>query len=119
MRDGVSLNQQRQVRPVVRGSDIMLLQDLEAYIKYPGKFPVSKVKFEYLHFTRSNESFKPQPNYKLKEDSSEVISKSEPTEVIETNADASNVIHPNFKKTKNQQKSIIPQKKDEELTFDL
>ncbi len=35
MRDGVNLNQQRQVKPVLRSSDIMLLSDLESYIKYP------------------------------------------------------------------------------------
>lgn len=117
MRDGVSLNQQRHVKSVVRASDIMLLQDLEAYIKYPGQFPISKVKFEYLSLSRNNDSFIPHIDKKLEEDHTEEMPESESAEVNEADQNVSNVIHPNFKKTNKEQ--ISPNKKDEELTFDL
>lgn len=46
MRDGVSLNEQKHMKPVVTPHDIMSLNDLEAYIKLPGNLPITKVKFE-------------------------------------------------------------------------
>lgn len=119
MRDGASLNQQRHVKSVVRASDIMLLQDLEAYIKYPGQFPVSKVKFEYLSLSANNDNFIPRIDKKIEEDHTEEMSESEPVEVSEAEQNVSNVIHPNFMKTKKNQKLTSPNKEDEELNFDL
>lgn len=46
MRDGVSLNEQKRLRPVVSATDIMSLNDLEAYLKLPGNLPVTKLKFQ-------------------------------------------------------------------------
>lgn len=46
MRDGVSLNEQKHMKPVVTPHDIMALNDLEAYLKLPGNLPMTKVKFE-------------------------------------------------------------------------
>ena len=46
MRDGVSLNEQKRLKPVVSPNDIMILDDLEAYLKLPGNLPVAKVRFE-------------------------------------------------------------------------
>lgn len=57
MRDGVNLSDQKNIKPVVRASDIMMLEDLEAYLKLPGNFPISKVKFEYLKLSFKNEYF--------------------------------------------------------------
>jgi len=48
MRDGVNLSHQKQTKPVVNSSQIMQLKDLEAYLKFPGNFPVSKIDFSYL-----------------------------------------------------------------------
>lgn len=45
MRDGVSLNEQKRLKPVVSANDIMILEDLEAYLKLPGNLPVAKIKF--------------------------------------------------------------------------
>lgn len=45
MRDGVSLNEQKRMKPVVSPTDIMNLNDLEAYFKLPGNLPVTKLKF--------------------------------------------------------------------------
>lgn len=44
MRDGVSLNEQKRLKPVVSPNDIMILDDLEAYLKLPGNLPVAKIK---------------------------------------------------------------------------
>lgn len=46
MRDGVSLNEQKRLKPVVSANDIMILNDLEAYLKLPGNLPVAKMKLE-------------------------------------------------------------------------
>lgn len=46
MRDGVSLNEQKRLKPVVSANDIMILNDLEAYLKLPGNLPVAKLKLE-------------------------------------------------------------------------
>ena len=46
MRDGVSLNEQKRLKPVVSANDIMILDDLEAYLKLPGNLPVAKVKLD-------------------------------------------------------------------------
>lgn len=46
IRDGVSLNEQNRLKAVVSANDIMILDDLEAYLKLPGNLPVAKVRFE-------------------------------------------------------------------------
>jgi len=46
IRDGVSLNEQKRLKPVVSANDIMILDDLEAYLKLPGNLPVAKVKLD-------------------------------------------------------------------------
>lgn len=45
MRDGVSLNDQNKMKPVVTPTDIMSLENREAYLKLPGNLPITKVKF--------------------------------------------------------------------------
>jgi type IV secretory pathway TraG/TraD family ATPase VirD4 len=57
MRDGVNLASQRQTKPVVSASDIMMLKDLEAFMKVPGGFPVTKIAFEYLALPQKQPSF--------------------------------------------------------------
>ena len=47
MRDGVNLSDQRRTRAVVSATDISPLKDLEAFIKFPGNFPPTKVTFLY------------------------------------------------------------------------
>ena len=48
MRDGVNLSNSKQTKPVVNASQIMMLNDLEAYLKFPQNLPVTKIKFDYL-----------------------------------------------------------------------
>ena len=46
MRDGVSINQERRKETIVMDSEFIQLDDLEAYLRLPGDWPVAKVKFE-------------------------------------------------------------------------
>jgi len=59
MRDGVNLSNQKQTRPVVTASQIMMLKDLEAFLKLPGNFPVTKVAFDYIDYPKVTTSFVP------------------------------------------------------------
>lgn len=47
MRSGMSISNQRYQRQIISASEIMHLNDLEAYIRIPGKFPVSKLRLKY------------------------------------------------------------------------
>jgi type IV secretory pathway TraG/TraD family ATPase VirD4 len=73
MRDGVNLSHQIQTKPVVSASQVMQLQNLEAYLKYPGSFPVSKIEFSYLELPIQTAVYmeKPPKPIKKEEDSYE------------------------------------------------
>ncbi|NCP62688.1 MAG: type IV secretion system DNA-binding domain-containing protein [Alphaproteobacteria bacterium] len=47
MRDGISLNQQKSRRRLVLPTEVAQLPDLTCYLKFPGKFPISKLKMSY------------------------------------------------------------------------
>lgn len=47
MRDGVNLNQERRKSPVIISDEFKNLNNLEAYLKLPGNFPITKLKFNY------------------------------------------------------------------------
>jgi type IV secretory pathway TraG/TraD family ATPase VirD4 len=46
MRDGVSLNDQHKMKPVVTPTDLMALENREAYLKLPGALPITKIRFD-------------------------------------------------------------------------
>lgn len=46
-RDGVSFYGRRNIRKIVLGSEIQNLDNLEGYLKVAGKYPITKVKFDY------------------------------------------------------------------------
>ena len=48
MRDGVNLSSTKRIRPVVSASDIQSLNKNVAFVKLPGKAPVTKLKLKYL-----------------------------------------------------------------------
>ena len=50
MRDGVSLAEQRRNKTVIPYTDILNLPNLQAYIKLPSDFPVTKLTFKYHEF---------------------------------------------------------------------
>jgi len=47
IRDGVSLSQNTQTKPLILPTEIANLKDLEAFIKLPGAFPVGRVVMQY------------------------------------------------------------------------
>lgn len=57
MRDGVSLNEQKKQKAIVPYSELLNLKDLEAYIKLPEDYPVTKIIFDYTHIEDNNPSF--------------------------------------------------------------
>jgi len=46
IRDGVNLNNQKSQKRIVISSQIMYMKALEAYIKFAGDFPISKINFK-------------------------------------------------------------------------
>lgn len=50
IRDGVSLNQQTHIKPIIIPTEIQNLKDLEAYIKLPGNYPITKLKMLYTPY---------------------------------------------------------------------
>ncbi len=60
MRDGVSLTQHRQMRPLALPSEIMRLENLHGYLKFPGPFPVTDIKLRYVDRPAAAERFVPR-----------------------------------------------------------
>lgn len=46
IRDGVSLAAQRSIRPLISPADLMKLDNLEAFLKFPRNLPTTKIKFK-------------------------------------------------------------------------
>lgn len=57
IRDGVSLNTQKNLRHVVIASEIMNMRTLESYLKFAGHFPVTKILFKIKKRQRLAERF--------------------------------------------------------------
>jgi type IV secretory pathway TraG/TraD family ATPase VirD4 len=57
MRDGVSLTEHKKQKAIVPYSELLNLKDLEAYIKLPEDYPVSKLTFKYKEIESKNEAF--------------------------------------------------------------
>ena len=73
MRDGVNLSHHKQTKPVANASQIMQLKDLEAYLKFPGNFPVAKMTFSYLSLEKETPVYiaKPKVNEETEKDKEE------------------------------------------------
>jgi type IV secretory pathway TraG/TraD family ATPase VirD4 len=57
MRDGKSINMQKSIRRLVLPTEIAQLADLSCYLKFPGKFPVAKLKMSYNDIKKTHEEF--------------------------------------------------------------
>ncbi len=57
MRDGVSLNDQRKEKPTVHPDQLMKLPDLEAYLKLPGNYPITQIRFPLHRLPKVAERF--------------------------------------------------------------
>lgn len=57
MRDGITINRSETTKPLVSFSEIMTLDDLHAYIRLPGKYPITLLDFDYKNRPKINESY--------------------------------------------------------------
>ena len=60
LRDGVSLTQRREMRSLALPSEIMRLENLQGYLKFPGPWPVARIGLDYVHRPRTAERFVPR-----------------------------------------------------------
>jgi type IV conjugative transfer system coupling protein TraD len=57
MRDGISINRIETTKPVVSFSEIMSLDDLQAYLRLPGKFPITSIDLTFKQRDKLNNGF--------------------------------------------------------------
>jgi type IV conjugative transfer system coupling protein TraD len=57
IRDGISINRSETTKPVVSYSEIMSLGDLQAYVRLPGKYPITPVNFNFKDREKRNAGF--------------------------------------------------------------
>ena len=59
IRDGVSLTPKRELRALALASEIMRLQNLNGYLRFPGPLPVARIKLEYSNRPKIADRFIP------------------------------------------------------------
>ncbi len=57
IRDGVSLNHTKRIKPIVMPSEVAALDNLECYIKYPEGFPIAKLQVSYKELVSKSLSY--------------------------------------------------------------
>ena len=57
IRDGVSLTPKRELRALALPSEIMRLENLHGYLKFPGPFPVASIRLKYVARPAAAERF--------------------------------------------------------------
>ena len=60
IRDGVSLTPRRELRALALPSEIMRLENLEGYLKFPGPLPVASIRLKYVARPASAARFLPR-----------------------------------------------------------
>ena len=60
IRDGVSLTPRRELRSLALPSEIMRLENLHGYLKFPGPFPVASIRLRYVSRPAAAERFVPR-----------------------------------------------------------
>ena len=60
IRDGVSLTPRRELRALALPSEIMRLENLAGYLKFPGPFPVASIRLKYVSRPKAAERFVPR-----------------------------------------------------------
>ena len=60
IRDGVSLTPRRELRALALPSEIMRLENLHGYLKFPGPHPVASIKLKYVARPGAAERFVPR-----------------------------------------------------------
>ncbi len=60
IRDGVSLTPKRELRALALPSEIMRLENLSGYLKFPGPFPVASIRLRYVSRPAAAARFAPR-----------------------------------------------------------
>ena len=60
IRDGVSLMPKRELRPLALASEIMQLQSLNGWLRFPGPLPVARIRLNYVKRPKAAERFVPR-----------------------------------------------------------
>ena len=60
IRDGVSLTPKRELRALALASEIMRLENLSGYLRFPGPLPVATIKLDYVDRAQAAERFVPR-----------------------------------------------------------
>ncbi len=60
IRDGVSLTPRRELRALALPSEIMRLENLSGYLKFPGPWPVASIRLKYVARPKAAERFVPR-----------------------------------------------------------
>jgi type IV conjugative transfer system coupling protein TraD len=61
MRDGVSLNDHKRNIRTIPYTDLLQLDNLEAYLRLPGNYPITKIKFDYHDLPAPTKAFVKKP----------------------------------------------------------
>ena len=61
IRDGVSLMPKRELRPLALASEIMQLESLYGWLRFPGPLPVARIRLNYVARPKAAERFMPRP----------------------------------------------------------
>ena len=76
IRDGVSLTPRRELRALALPSEIMRLENLSGYLKFPGPFPVASIRLKYVARPKAAERFVPRG-----EDGAEPLDRAEDADI--------------------------------------
>lgn len=57
LRDGVNINKQEIQKNIILPTEIMQLQNLTAYVKFAGDFPIAKSSFKYKNYAKVAERY--------------------------------------------------------------
>ena len=60
IRDGVSLTPKRELRALALASEIMRLENLSGYLRFPGPLPVATIRLDYVDRAKAAERFVPR-----------------------------------------------------------
>lgn len=75
IRDGVSVHSHRSKRNLIISSEIMTLNNLEAFLKLAGNYPICKVKIDYVTRSNVNPTFIPTKFAPEQQEISDAINK--------------------------------------------
>ena len=84
IRDGVSLTPKRELRPLALASEIMQLESLHGWLRFPGPLPVAPIRLRYVKRPKAAERFVPRSDAGR----GEVGAVVKPSGPMETEADA-------------------------------